>query len=435
MPTTTNDVLAPVAPGERIHTLDALRGFALLGIALVNVEFFTRPLQDIDAAGIDPNTRGLDYLAEWLTYFFVQGKFWTMFALLFGMGFTVMIERARRAGRPFVPAYLRRSLALLGIGTVHTVLIWSGDILVSYAVAALLLLLARQVRRAWRRRVARNEPAPMSASRMGGWGAALYGLPLVVILMAGMFDSPPASPGQATAPTHAQAEQAQRSAEKAIQRTNAVQAYSQGTYADAVDQRFVDTTWQMGTLPIASFWILGLFLIGGALLRSGVMANPGAHDRALRGMRNFGLPLGFATMATSTWLGTAAPDEQLSLREAVQVVLFLAASLVLALAYGATLMLALSGSMGRRLQGWFAPAGRMALSNYLMQSVIGTLVFYHYGLGLWGQVGRAWQVIGVVAVFVLQVLASRWWLARFRYGPAEWAWRCITYWHVVPIRA
>lgn len=429
--TTADDVLAPTAPGERIHTLDVLRGFALLGIALVNVEFFSRPLQDINAEGIDPATRGLDYLAEWLTYFFVQGKFWTMFALLFGMGFVVMIDRADRAGRPFVPAYLRRSLALLGIGVVHAVAIWSGDILVSYAVGALVLLLARQVRRAWLRRTAGREPAPMDASRMGGWGAALYGLPLVVILLAGMVDSPPTT----SQPTAAQTEHAERMAEKAAQRASAVEAYSRGSFAEAVDQRITDTVWQLGTLPIAVFWVIGLFLIGGALLRSGAMANPQSHQYWLRPMRNVGLPLGFVAMAVSTWLGTASPDEQLTLREAVQVVLFLVASLVLALAYGATLVMALPGPAGRWLKAWLAPAGRMALSNYLMQSLVGTLLFYGYGLGLWGHVGRAWQAVGVLAVFALQVLVSRWWLARFRYGPAEWAWRCMTYWRLVPIRA
>jgi uncharacterized protein len=427
---TADSVLAPTAPGERIPTLDVLRGFALLGIALVNVEFFSRPLQDINAPGIDPATSGADYFVEWLTYFFVQGKFWTMFALLFGMGFTVMIDRADRAGRPFVPAYLRRSLALLGIGLVHTVLIWSGDILVSYAVGALLLLLARQVRRAWLRRSRGREPEPMTASRMGGWGAALYGLPLVVILLAGMLDSPPST----SQPTRAQTEHATRVAEKAVQRANAVEAYSRGSFADAVDQRIVDTVWQMGTLPIATFWVIGLFLIGGALLRSGAISSPQACLHWLGPMRNVGLPLGFVAMAISTWLGTASPNEELSFREAVQVVLFLVASLVLALAYGATLVMALPGSAGRWLKDWLAPAGRMALSNYLMQSLIGTLLFYGYGLALWGQVGRAWQAVGVLAVFALQMLGSRWWLARFRYGPLEWAWRCITYGRAVPIR-
>jgi uncharacterized protein len=311
------------------------------------------------------------------------------------------------------------------------VVIWSGDILVSYAVGALVLLLARQVRRAWLRRTTGRAPTPMEASRMGAWGAALYGLPLVVILLAGMVDSPPPT----SLPTAAQTEHAQRIAEKAAQRANAVEAYSRGSFAEAVDQRTTDTVWQLGTLPIAVFWIIGLFLIGGALLRSGAMASPRAHLHWLRPMRNFGLPLGFVAMATSAWLGTASPDEQLTFREAVQVVLFLLASLVLALAYGATLMMALRGPAGRWLEAWLAPAGRMALSNYLMQSLVGTLLFYGYGLGLWGQVGRAWQAVGVLAVFALQMLASRWWLARFRYGPAEWAWRCVTYWRLVPIRA
>ena len=190
----------------------------------------------------------------------------------------------------------------------------------------------------------------------------------------------------------------------------------------------------MGTLPIATFWVVGLFLIGGALQRSGAMSDPRACLHWPRSMRNVGLPLGFAAMAVSTWLGTASPDETLAVRQAVQVVLFLVASLVLALAYGATLVMALPGPTGQWLKAWLAPAGRMALSNYLMQSLIGTLLFYGYGLGLWGQVGRAWQAVGVLAVFALQMLASRWWLARFRYGPVEWIWRCFTYGRIVPIR-
>ena len=98
------------------------------------------------------------------------------------------------------------------------------------------------------------------------------------------------------------------------------------------------------------------------------------------------------------------------------------------------LVMALPGSAGRWIKDWLAPAGRMALSNYLMQSLIGTLLFYGYGLALWGQVGRAWQAVGVLAVFALQMLGSRWWLARFRFGPVEWVWRCITYGRIVPIR-
>lgn len=425
-------VLAPTAPGERIDALDVLRGFALLGIALVNVEFFTRPLQDINDAGINPATRGVDYLAEWLTYFFAQGKFWTLFALLFGMGFAVMIDRAGKAGRSFVPAYLRRSLALLGIGAVHAVVIWSGDILVSYALGALVLLLARQARRAWLRRHSATTPAPMTAARLGAWGAALYGLPLVLILLVGVLQS---LPGDSAPTMQEQNEQAAHKAEEAAQRVRAVAAYSNGTFAEAVTQRVDDTVWQLGTLPITMFFVLGLFLLGGAILRSGMLSDLRRHQSLLRPVRNVGLPLGFAAMAVSTGLGTASPSDDISFSEAAQVTLLLTASLVLALAYAATVLLLLLGPARKWLQSWFAPAGRMALTNYLLQSVVGMLLFYGYGLGLWGQVGRAWQALGVLAVFTLQIALSRWWLARFRYGPTEWVWRCITYWRLVPIRS
>ena len=114
--------LGPVTGGERIEAMDIVRGFALLGIFLMNVEFFSRPLQDIGSEGINSTLLGLDYAADALVYFFVQSKFWTLFSMLFGMGFAVMIDRAQRAGRPFVLPYLRRSIALLGIGAIHACL-------------------------------------------------------------------------------------------------------------------------------------------------------------------------------------------------------------------------------------------------------------------------------------------------------------------------
>src|SRR5687767_4728216 len=195
------EVLAPVAAGERVHALDVVRGFALLGIFLMNVEFFGRPMQDVNAPGIDPTLSGLDYWADAAIFFFVQSKFWTLFSLLFGMGFAVMIERARRAGRPFVPAYLRRSLALLGIGLVHALLIWSGDILVSYALGALVLLGFRGLRHA----AFGRDVAPMAPTRLAAWGITSYSLMLVIMLSGAMAmsfmpqtEKPDAAQAQAT---------------------------------------------------------------------------------------------------------------------------------------------------------------------------------------------------------------------------------------------
>lgn len=421
-----DQTLAPVAAAERMQALDVLRGFALLGIFLMNIEFFSRPLQDIETAGIDPSLHGIHYATDALVYFFVQSKFWTLFSLLFGMGFAVMIDRAQRAGRSFLATYLRRTLALLAIGAAHALLIWSGDILISYAICALVLLLLRQMRRVrfGRRTEAVAPVLPMAAGSLIGWGAALYSLPLVLMLAAGALGSAFTAPE----PTAAEkAEQAEAKAEQLAEREAATRTYSTGTYAEAVRQRGIDTRWQLNTLPFAGILIVGVFTLGAGLVRSGALARPQDFQAQYRRVRNVGLPLGFGLMAISTSLGTAPPMLHFGLPEALQMVGYLSAGLILALAYGATLVLALQGRHGAWLQAWLAPAGRMALSNYLLQSLVGTLLFFNYGLGLWGQVPRALQVLLVLAVFSLQLLLSRWWLGRFRFGPVEWLWRAVTY--------
>ncbi len=131
---------APVATGQRIEALDVVRGFALLGIFLMNIEWFNRPISSL-GEGMPRGLSGLDWLASWFVAYFVAGKFWTIFSLLFGMGFAVMLVRAERAGRAFTKLYLRRILALAVFGAVHFIYVWEGDILFSYAVGALGLLI------------------------------------------------------------------------------------------------------------------------------------------------------------------------------------------------------------------------------------------------------------------------------------------------------
>ena len=131
--------MAPIAATQRIEALDVVRGFALLGIFLMNIEFFNRPFASFNE-GMPRNLSGVDWLASWFVAYFVQGKFWTIFSLLFGMGFAVMMVRAEQAGREFTPVYLRRVLALAVFGALHFIFLWDGDILFSYAVAALMLM-------------------------------------------------------------------------------------------------------------------------------------------------------------------------------------------------------------------------------------------------------------------------------------------------------
>jgi uncharacterized protein len=266
----------------------------------------------------------------------------------------------------------------------------------------------------------------MTAGALAAWGASLYGSLLLLALVNGSLTSLtaglPRDPARVSEEISAQVDQ---QASRAV----AEHAYSAGTYEDAVRQRARDTLEQIDGLPLFMPFLLGAFLIGAALIRSGWMADPIRHWQWFRWGRNLLLPIGFALMALSTALGTEPLSGRFGLGQAIQAVAYMLAGLVLALAYGATLVTLLNGRFGPWLGAWLAPAGRMALSNYLMQSLIGTLLFYGYGFGLWGRVGRAWQVLLVLSVYSLQLVLSRWWLARFNYGPMEWLWRAITYWH------
>ena len=405
--------LDPIPADSRIDALDVVRGFALLGIFLMNVEYFTRPLQDMAGAYIDPTMAGADRIADALIYFFVQNKFWTLFSLLFGMGFAVMIERAGAAGRAFYPVYLRRSLALLGIGAVHALLVWAGDILVMYSLGALVMLGINFLHR---------EGDPAKPRTLAVAGTVAFALPMAAVLAIGMLGS------LAKMAKIENPEVEKAKTELAVERADAVRVYSTGTYPQAVVRRGKDMSEQLAgpNLVFGLLGIVGVFVIGMAILRSGVLQRPGDHAVVLRRVRNWGLPLGFAVMGVSVAAGTGMRFD-FDLRMSVQMIAYMAAGLILALAYGATIVLALEGRLGPVLRTWLAPAGRMALTNYLLQSVAGTLVFYGYGLGMWGQVGRAAQVGFVFAVFAAQMVLSRWWLSRFRFGPAEWVWRALTY--------
>nr|WP_243350913.1 DUF418 domain-containing protein [Stenotrophomonas acidaminiphila] len=373
---------------------------ALLGILLMNMEAFVGPL-DLSTSGIDPHWQGVDRWADAFVYIFVQGKFFTLFSLLFGAGFAVMAQRAEVAGRDFTRFYLRRSLGLLGIGLVHALLLWSGDILVVYALLSFLLLAFREAPRAW---------LPVM-----GVLAYLAAIGLMLLLGALML----LVPDEVTAAqaTHAQAAiEAQR------------QAYGHGTYGQAVLQRLRDFGASLGALLVVGPQVLGMFLIGSWFARSGAIAHPGAHQRLFTWLRRGALPLGLALMLVCTWYQPWLAPGRFDLRSAAVYGGSALAGLLMCLGYLAW------GVRWSHALRWLAPAGRMALSNYLGQSLVCTLLFYGYGLGWFEQMGRAWQLLFAVALFAAQVALSRAWLRHFRFGPMEWLWRAITYWRWPPLR-
>jgi uncharacterized protein len=383
----------------RIEVLDVLRGFSLLGIFLMNIEYFNRPLQAL-GEGIPAGTIGLDYVVARLTEIFVTGKFWVLFSMLFGMGFVVMQTQAALDGRPFKTIYLRRTIALLIFGLMHIAFLWSGDILHSYALVAFVLI--------W---------MPIMSIRATAYiGTMLYLGPACLLLLS-----------SATLQLLSKSELkkiAMESADNMAAANEAAKIYSGGDYWQAVSQRWQDFTQMLDYEIYVFISALGIFMIGAAIMRSGRLLNLIANRGFfLKSMWVCGVvALGFIGSAQLVH-GYDAMTSRGMLEQALMTI----GNLPLSLFYLCTIAYAMSFSSASQLLGYLAPAGKMALTNYLMQSLIASSVFFGYGLGFWGQWGRVELALFVIMIFIVQLVFSNLWLRFFHLGPMEWLWRALTY--------
>ena len=363
-------VAAAVPPRDRIDAIDALRGLALFGVAAVNVltEFRVSLYQQFIANG---RADGLDGAVERFVSFFLEWKAISLFSILFGLGLAMQLERLSRGDRAYA-LLARRLLVLLGLGLVHLVFIWNGDILTEYALAGLLVL-------------------PML--RMPRWllgAAAACALALHIVLSV----SPPliSMPSSSALASHV---------------AFASDVYPSGTFLE-VWRLSVSELPLLLPLHLSLFpRTVSLFLLGAFVWKCGVVQNLAAHRRLLQGVAIAGIALGFA-------LTFAAQSDSV-------------APVVVALGYGAVVLRIATGERTKKVLAPFAAIGRMAFTNYVAQSVIFGFVFFGYGLGLFGRTGAASALLIVVAVYGLQVLFSAFWLRRFRFGPIEWLWRSLMY--------
>ncbi len=508
---TSIGLTSPIAASERIHALDIVRGFALIGIFLMNVEWFSRPISEL-GTGVDMSLTGINYFASWMIYTFVQGKFWTMFSLLFGMGFAVMLGRAQSAERGFVMPYIRRIIGLFLFGSAHYVLVWTGDILHNYAVTAIFLLLITT--NSWRTSLAlllsfiatgvavyftagEDAVGPFGmysvllavtllvtffvnrgpVSRYWKWGVALYSLPFIVMLVvAGVgalkpkdIAKEPAAQEQVAQKTDAAAtpattkaevsetgqtksdkskpksaadkkkdeatQRAENKAKRKKAREEQIQIYTKGTYWESIVYRAKEYIEDMTYAGGLSFGALPMFLIGFWFVGSGVIGSIEQHLPLFRRLAITTLPIGLLMTLASVSLNSSflnADWDKPATRLAQ--LLFQWGRMPLSIGYVALLICLLYTPLGKKLLSPLRHAGQMALTNYISANAIGMWFFSGYGLGYWGHVPRAGQVVFVAVVFAVQMLVSRWWLGRFRYGPLEWSWRAMTYWQIPPLR-
>jgi uncharacterized protein len=375
--------MAPSDSPPRVEIIDALRGFALLGIVLVNVGYFASTWH---ISGLpDPAARGpIDGAVAFVLTALAETKFYLLFSLLFGYSFTIQMESARRAGHALGPAFIRRLLALFVLGAGHAVLLFNGDILGTYAIMGVILLVARK-------------RSPRAAAGIAA--AILVALATLVALSA--LSAPLIVDPAALAATARDAQEGYR-----------------GSPADVIGSRVdeLPTAWTI-LLLFQAPCALALFLLGLAAGKLRLLHDAAEHRALWRRLRLGGLLIGLPGGVLYAW-GTAS-----RLEHPVRALLIDAADVLLAPALTAgltaTVILALLSPRARAVRQWLAPAGRMALTCYLTQSLVLAFIFTGYGAGLVGRVGAGAATTIALSLFLLQLPLSRWWLARHRYGPIE----------------
>ena len=373
--------MTPVRPKGRIVVVDILRGFSVLGILLVNMLGFSGFLYG-PAGQMEPIHR---YTTLFIR-FVAQAKFYTLFSFLFGWGMSVQLERAARRNARFVPLYVRRLLILLLIGLAHAILIWDGDILVTYAVLGLPLILFRKL----------SDKTLLVA--------------VVICLLIPVFVSTP-GPAESFREAYAAATDGLRQEMMTGFQAN---VHSTGTYREVTVHRWKNSIFGYTQFIYWSTHIFGMFLLGLYVGRRRILHDAQAHLPLLRRVMWAGLIVGVVLnlvfVATTNRPSLVPADYyQLATRGARTI-----GGSALCLCYISIIVILTQKPEWHNRLSPLASVGRMALSNYLLHSVVCTLIFNGYGFGLYGRLGPAITIILTFVIYRVQISTSGWWLSRSR---------------------
>ena len=388
----------PVSLADRILFIDVLRGLALFGILTANMRAFLAPLDAYQTIGALFPGRA-DVIAQAIVDVFFQGKFISIFSFLFGLGFAMQMTRAEAKGAKFLRFYPRRLLALAVIGLIHGILIWAGDILLTYALSGAILLLFRN----------------RAQKTLLWWAGSLLSLPIVAsTVFLAVYSSPWRQKWMVPKPPD-------------LARWHGIiNIYGHGTLRQIMAQNWLE--WK-DQLPFELFAIYSaaLFMLGMWVWRQGVVQNLERHRPVLRRICAWCLPIGLVLSAYVGVMRAVLKPGTVSIEGWFAGVLWLPSAHILAAGYMAGLALLFLQPSWRPALHPFAAVGRMALTNYLLQSLLCTWFFYATGTGLFGKVGPAFGFIPTILLYSAQLAASNLWLRQYRFGPVEWVWRALTY--------
>ena len=394
---------SPVEGKERHLILDFLRGFALLGICLANYpEFALYSFLESSAADAMP-TATIDHGVKWLIYIFVDGKFYTIFSLLFGIGFSIILENNRRRGANGLRVFYRRMVILFIIGLMHLLLIWSGDILMLYALVGMTLPLFLRLK----------------DGQLLIWSFSFLALPVVIDTVCEL--------AHVSLSSHLVEWQWLLCDRFGITEANfAYWLHDAHSYSDMLKFLLMGAVERMQEFVDGNryFKVLGLFLIGYYIGRQRLYANLRQYSGVLKRICTAGLCLGVPLSTIYAW--SAISDRPFGL--GIHSLLYFVSVYLTSFGYVAGICTLYIGSKSKA-GIWRALSfpGRMALTNYIGQSALGVLLFYGVGFGLGAYMGLVYVELIAAGVFMLEVAFSIFWLKLFRFGPLEWVWRCLTY--------
>jgi uncharacterized protein len=422
----------PVTAAERLVSLDTLRGVAVMGILVMNIYAFAMPLAAYYNPLIMGGTDALNMGTWFFTHLFFDQKFMSIFSMLYGAGIILMMNRADRRGTAIAPIFYRRSAWLIVIGLVHGYFIWFGDILFHYALMGMIVFL---LRKAAPRTLVTIACILLPVTLLINFGSSFY----VEELQADVAEIE-RQQADGLVPDDEQQQRLDEWQEiRAVFAPNEediaaeVAAY-RGTYIDAFMQRapFVAFMQINLTLVFVVWRVGGLMLLGMALMKLGVLSGE-LSARVYQKMALIGYGAGLPLVVLSAVLLEAHEFDPLYAARHGGIYNYFG-SILVAFGHIGAVVLVVKSDAWRALINRFTAVGRMALSNYLTHSLIMTSLFYGYGLGLYAEVPRLLQQGFVIALIGLQLLISPWWLKRFRFGPAEWLWRSMTYRQRQPMR-
>jgi uncharacterized protein len=368
----------------RIVSIDIIRGFAIFGIFLVNMISFHSPFLYLDPSQWWEGR--LDQITYIMIDVFAQASFYPLFSLLFGYSFVWLRDKAILQGLSFPMMAFRRLIFLLGVGLIHAFFIWHGDILYQYAILGFFLLFFLH----------------LSGRTLLFSGLSLYGIPTIGFNLLLTF-----------VPTNGLDIYDQQKAELSLS------IYQNGTFSEITTQRITD--WQLTNsfenFPFMVISIFSLFLIGAGVAKLKWLENPDLNQKTTYVLVITSV-VGIL-VKLSPYLFTNDSQTQY-LQDSI-------GGISLAFAYALIIFKIAKHK-------WMQPLayiGRMSISNYLLQSVLSTFLFYQYGLGMYGKISLFTGTILATVIFIFQIMLSQYWLKRYRYGPVEWIWRCMTYLKVI----